>query len=374
MRQLSDRTLLGVRARPALKLGMAMSGFAALLLLACEPQRIVAKSNLPSPALDPALMQRLKDQRFTGVVISLETTAEGTVYSTPSRAASIGAASQSSNGSRSTLSPPSTPAYDISAGSLMFIVQPAGGKSVPGGNPQFGFRLFWDCIIGGVNYGRIQNVSVSGVNNIPLDGTGGHTGAHAGQKPGGNNNPSHGVTDGAGFFTTTYTATEVSGDEQMDVNWSTSDQASACVGFGGTDTYFHATRWQGLARMTGTADLVFAPIQSQHSSVYYATPTVASMAQKAGAAYRSATHGANPLIVNAASLVYGGLEDINNNWSPPHATHRIGTDVDFDGLAGPAGDTPRVWALVKKAAINGGGFKVCDIHNKNHVHCYGYVY
>jgi hypothetical protein len=34
------------------------------------------------------------------------------------------------------------------------------------------------------------------------------------------------------------------------------------------------------------------------------------------------------LVVTDASLAWGGLYDYKNTWSPPHKTHRIGTDVD----------------------------------------------
>jgi hypothetical protein len=64
--------------------------------------------------------------------------------------------------------------------------------------------------------------------------------------------------------------------------------------------------------------------------------------------------------------VYGGINDVNRNWAPPHNTHRVGTDVDFDGNA----DSQRVWDRVILAGQRGGGFARCEVHNRNHVHCY----
>ncbi len=36
------------------------------------------------------------------------------------------------------------------------------------------------------------------------------------------------------------------------------------------------------------------------------------------------------MIATAASTLFGGINDIGNNWAPPHKFHRIGTDVDID--------------------------------------------
>ncbi|MBI5197218.1 MAG: hypothetical protein HZA19_01270 [Nitrospirae bacterium] len=40
------------------------------------------------------------------------------------------------------------------------------------------------------------------------------------------------------------------------------------------------------------------------------------------------------LSVNDLSLPWGGLFDINNNWLPPHQTHRFGTDADINRTDG----------------------------------------
>ncbi len=162
----------------------------------------------------------------------------------------------------------------------------------------------------------------------------------------------------------------------MAVDWSASDLVSPCAGAGGTDYYSHATRWSGLSLITPTTDLVLAPISSAHDNVYYVAPGVNEKAQKAGKAYRAATYGQNPLIVTAASLIYGGLNDIGNNWSTPHKAHRIGTDVDFVGLYGQAGHNPRIFALIQAAGMVAGFISPCPPHpfpdsveRDTHVHC-----
>jgi len=178
-------------------------------------------------------------------------------------------------------------------------------------------------------------------------------------------NPFSGVTDADGFFPTLYSATEVAGDESMDVDWSTSDQASQCVGFGGTDRYWHATRWEGLTPLTATADFQFLAIQSHHDNIYYAASGIDQMVHKTARAYKRAFP-ANTLWVTAASLIYGGLEDTHNNWSEPHQLHRIGSDVDFDGIR----DDHSIWDPIRKIAKRTGGFRKCDPHGGSHVHCY----
>ncbi|HET9636357.1 MAG TPA: hypothetical protein VFP26_10550 [Gemmatimonadaceae bacterium] len=151
----------------------------------------------------------------------------------------------------------------------------------------------------------------------------------------------------------------------MDVDWSTSDQASQCVGFGGTDRYYHATRWEGLSQLTPSQYFTFGPITSHHDGIYYARPDVDILVQKTAKSYSRAFNATKPLFVTAASLIYGGLEDTGNNWSMPHQLHRIGADVDFDGSA----DNHKVWDPIMDHARRA-GFRKCEPHNGNHVHCY----
>ncbi|MBI4541195.1 MAG: hypothetical protein HY704_16970, partial [Gemmatimonadetes bacterium] len=107
---------------------------------------------------------------------------------------------------------------------------------------------------------------------------------------------------------------------------------------------------------------------SNHNSVFYATPAVATRTKATSSFYSQLT--GSPFIVTAASLVFGGLNDINFNWRPPHQTHGIGTDVDMDGPA----DNWRVWQKLIRAGVRGGGFKKCEVHFQNHVHCYALLY
>ncbi|MGI8402008.1 MAG: hypothetical protein ACR2NS_10475 [Gemmatimonadaceae bacterium] len=347
----------------------SFSRFLGVLLLfgtaACRPDGLTRPPIARELKIDPAVAARLKADRYTGTVISFVDQATGQVRSRASQA--LLASQRKAVGKASpTVIAPAFPAMTMDLTSdLMFIVQPAGGWKTPGGTPQFTFTLFWNCYLEGEDHGQLRNVTVGNITNTPLEGSGGHTGSHSSPKPFGMTNPFTGVTDADGFFTTLYTATEISGDESMDVDWSTSDQASDCVGFSGTDRYWHATRWDGLTPLTPTGDFQFLAIQSHHDNIYYAAAGIDQKVHKTARAYRLAFP-ADTLWVTAASLVYGGLEDIHNNWKEDHQLHRTGADVDFDGVR----DDHTIWDPLGKFAKRVGGFRKCEPHGGSHLHCY----
>lgn len=45
--------------------------------------------------------------------------------------------------------------------------------------------------------------------------------------------------------------------------------------------------------------------------------------------YAFVKQGWGTVALNDASLNWGGIYDINNNWHPPHSTHRLGEDIDI---------------------------------------------
>lgn len=358
---------IGWRLRRPHRVGLLTAAFviAIMPISGCRVDGLTTPSLQPEIKVDPALAERLKSQHFTGAVISYVSLSNGSIRSRPSQA--VSSAVTPNQGLTATLLTATslTMSMDLTS-DLMFVVQPAGSWKTPGGNPQFAFKLFWNCYIGGIDYGRIKNVTVGNITNNALEGSGGHTGSHLSPKPFGTTDPFTGATDGDGFFTTAYTATDISGDESMDVDWSTTDQSSECVGFAGTDRYWHATRWDGLSRLTASPDFTFGPIASHHDDIYYAAAGMDTRVHKAAKAYSLAFHGANALTVTAASLVYGGLEDVAFDWSEPHQLHRTGADVDFDGAA----DNHKIWDPLIKIATRSGPFRKCEVHSRNHIHCY----
>lgn len=221
------------------------------------------------------------------------------------------------------------PRFDLTSG-LNFIRPPNGGIYTLNATPYIDYKLTFYCYQGGELIGVIKDVEVTSIQQIP-EGGGGHLGGHTGLKPVGENNPSFGVTDGAGEFVSRYTSGPVSGDERSDVNYVVHDPTSPCNGEAGVKTYYNATRWEGLVRLQSTSTLALCCLTSNHSDIFYVRPDVATAAQLAGDLFVQQVPGSPALNVSAASLIYGGVEDVYNNWSPPHFEHRIGTDLDLVG-------------------------------------------
>ncbi|MBA3670466.1 MAG: hypothetical protein H0W68_00395 [Gemmatimonadaceae bacterium] len=209
---------------------------------------------------------------------------------------------------------------------------------------------------------------VDAVRHIAITGTGGHGSAH-GIKPSGVSAPANGETDGDKVFRTVYSATPAAGDENLQVDWTLLDGAPQCIGDQGSYDFQHSTRWNGLSHLTADANVKFVATSSNHGDVFYATPGANAKTLKTAKLYRRIAGIALP--ITAASLIYGGINDIYNDWRPPHKSHRTGNDLDFDGRS----NSPAEHQLIKQLGERGGGFRLCEPHNGNHVHCYaGPVY
>jgi hypothetical protein len=70
------------------------------------------------------------------------------------------------------------------------------------------------------------------------------------------------------------------------------------------------------------------PPPSQHYSNHRGTQTLVNAVKNIAETYYSLYPGTR-LRINDMSLEYGGLFDINENWQPPHNTHRSGTNADI---------------------------------------------
>jgi hypothetical protein len=73
----------------------------------------------------------------------------------------------------------------------------------------------------------------------------------------------------------------------------------------------------------------------QHTDFYNVTPAVRELMSKIGSKYDEAFSDDAQLIINDASLAWGGLYDFKNSWSAPHMYHRRGTDVDVNSKSIP---------------------------------------
>lgn len=252
---------------------------------------------------------------------------------------------------------------DFDPANLTFTVRPGGGRATL--NAPNTLQMTWRfyCYNWTTNqWVAQQSVRVNRARQRAVANSGGHLGGHSlPAKPVGTWNPS---TSG-GFISSwvsTITGGIASGDEIVTFETTVQD-AGDCQG----ETVFEAlsaTRWPGLIELTG---LVRAAITSNHSNVYYATPQMAQHALAAHNFHRELT--GTSFSITAGALIYGGINDVNNNWGPPHSTHRIGTDLDIDG----PGNTPRIFNP-QIAAGRRGGFARCEVHNRNHVHCYDIQY
>lgn len=349
---------------------------ATLVLTACLPERAVRPNVVPTPGLDAKTLAAARSAHFTGVIPTVEIASpEGSVRVMVSRRI------QEQLYPELQLQPDRVdlnrdfgigrPAFDLQS-DLLFVIPPAASKYTYNTNSTLPYKLHWECVVNGVDEGPIV-AQVQNITHSAIDGTGGHGASRHGQKPHGASQPLTGTTGGDGYSVSTYSASAAAGDEGMAVDWTAIGGPADCIGSTFTDSYSHATRWTGLARQSSSANLTFSTITSDHSDIYYVTPEANAATLRTAAAWRDNT--GRTLQLNASSLIFGGINDVQNSWKPPHQAHRTGADVDMDGIPGAAGDTPRVWNQVILTATAGGGFRKCEVHNKDHVHCYsGAVY
>jgi hypothetical protein len=333
----------------------------ALAAAACTTDRLAS----PAPhAISPEVRRALETAGpRQGPVMVFQAT------SGPSRAPMV-ARPGARGGTLATLAP-ERPRFDFAEQDLAFIANPSGGRAMGGVDSTFAGEFTFYCYdYSTAQWTQLLNVTVNDVSQQSFAGTGGHGTAHTGTKPVGHWKPRTGNSTADGRFPSTYTSGVASGDEELDLTFTAHDASSPCAGLQTTNFFYNAVRYRGLQLLTAQGGLTISAISSNHTSIYYATPGAIASAYRAQVFYDSMTNHTDHLRVNAASLIYGGINDVTNNWAPPHRTHRIGTDVDFDGNA----DTQRVWDRVSLAATRGGGFRRCEVHNRNHVHCYARLY
>lgn len=319
-------------------------------------------SERPAPlepaALDPATLQALEQFGVTGPV-ALARVRRGGATEVPARP--LPPAERDPG-------PPADPLFraiaqaDADPSALFFITNPAGGQAMENAPNQVTVQFTFFCISDRIT--QLFDVTVNSLTQEAIDNTGGHRTAHAGEKPVGTWDPDEGQTTSLGTFTTTYTSQITAGDEFMRLDWTAHDAGSDCEGLSTVSVARIGVRFGGLVRVAGTAELFFDVITSDHFDVYFATPRAAARTHNAARNFFAAS-GAR-MRLNSGSLVFGGIYDIDNNWAQPHRFHRIGTDMDIDGPA----DTPTIWEQLILAGQTA-GFRLCEVHNRNHVHCYG---
>jgi len=346
-----------------------------VLLAGCTPDRMTSPGPTPvaiSPEVRRVLVAIAPGDRDQPVaVLQAGAEASGAVSRLAGSAATL-LASPGAEGPVRTIDPGGLrPSFNLEESELVFVVNPSGGLSMfyADSVQKVTFRFYCYDSRSGV-WSQLLNVNVNSVTQRAIAGTGGHNALHPlASKPVGAWKPGNGRTQADGTFVSDYTSGIASGDEQIRVNWTTLDAGSPCAGMNALNTFNSAVRYRGLVLMAARDGLVLWPVDSDHNSISYSTQGAANATYRAQRYYKELTGETDFLSMNAASLIFGGINDVNNDWAPPHHTHRVGTDVDIDGGA----DTQYVWDQVMLAGTKG-GFARCEVHNLNHVHCYHTLY
>ena len=219
---------------------------------------------------------------------------------------------------------------------------------------------------------RVHRAYVDSIWNTPVANTGSHGNAHPiANKPVQEHWRTSGFTDANLVFVDTIWGNVASGDEIYRMTWTDSMPGSPCRGLSKTEVQTVATRYLECC-MTPLATqtyLRFAPVTSDHTHPFYATPIVVDLTYAAARLMMEAT--GEQTEIEAGSLIYGGLNDVARDWTTAsgHQTHRTGTDIDFDTSV----DSQGRWDRMIRAGTRA-GFTLCQVHNRNHVHCYARPY
>jgi len=195
----------------------------------------------------------------------------------------------------------------------------------------------------------------------PVERSGGHD-HHSATRPLGELSSNVIQYDGVNPATMTYTAPEVSGDVLLNGH----ANIDAC----GSDSKSFLIRMKvdGLSSLGASANYTLIGaygepgVSSQHTSNHGVTASMRDFVNRVAAAYKNALPNSNSLRLNDASLAWGGLFDIYNNWNRPHASHRFGTDIDIDDL------TPTELKKLVSIVQREGGGKAAFFKEGNHYH------
>jgi hypothetical protein len=264
--------------------------------------------------------------------------------------------------------------FDIAPQDLLLILHPSGQRTVFFTSDTLEV-IRWRFFCPTTPVTQLFNVMVQDVSQRAIAGTGGHGLSHIGAKPVARHKRQTAQTPPDGFFFDTLVAERAAGDEVLSIRYVADDQGSPCRGQIQTQEFFTATRVEALEQLQPQANMPLNVISSDHSDLYWMVPQAVPQVYAAANNYVAVAGGV--LTVTAATLPFGGLQDVPNTWSTVsptgqvigHNTHRVGTDVDYDG----PGDNQRVWRRIIRAGRRA-GFLNCEVHGRSHVHCYAALY
>lgn len=275
----------------------------------------------------------------------------------------------------------SQPGSDAPDSDLFFVVNPgpeAGLEAFMRGREHtFNARFRFFCC--DPNTGICEQKTDARVDSLvqhPIDLTGGHkSDIHDfASKPHGMWDPESGEANADGNFLSVYTAERAAGDEDMIFSWQITDPTvpESCrqpV----TNELKVGVRVDGLVELDSLREkLHFEDISSDHFSVFYVTPVVKDSTYRLADDYYLESAQTDSLRVNAASLIFGGLNDAPTpDWTWPHQSHRLGTDLDLDGKSDSTHYHDRIIRIGHQL-----GFKLCEPHGDppDHVHCFWRLY
>ncbi len=171
----------------------------------------------------------------------------------------------------------------------------------------------------------VPNVNVR-LEATAVPGSGGHSHQDAGRPNGslggsvGTPNVVTGNTGTTGFVFD-FTAPEISGSHKI-----TATCTDRTCTQEGPDTV--GIRVSGLQELGPGTDYDLIGQTTSHPQNHYGTAGLIASLRSLAQAYAKAFPGER-LAYNDMSLQFGGLFDIRGGWSPPHGSHRLGTDVDL---------------------------------------------
>lgn len=266
---------------------------------------------------------------------------------------------------------------------LVFSVHPNGGRrddlrshEIHGLTPAASGGFIFGCVENGQFVQYLDAEVDSLVHKNFGTPTGGHGADHSFAndstgRPLGTHEPDNGPTLADGRFYSTFTPNIAAGDEKLVIGYRVTDPAAPCVGIPAESQYRVVIRVPDLVELTATSSLSLSPPTSHPKETFWYVdePTEESTERLADA--HLAKYG-NPLLLTAAALKQGGIQDICMDWDPAvcgHWEHRVGTDIDIDDQL--ANDQKRL-KEIELLGETQGRFADCEPHPRaspNHVHC-----
>ena len=166
-----------------------------------------------------------------------------------------------------------------------------------------------------------------------IEKTGGH-GHHDANRPKGSV-PASGVTDGNGEIKLTFLATEVAGSHNITTTCDSCSNKTAVKKVDVLVPDLIPISPNPPQNADGSYKYAFTAVDPGHVGTsggrqrgeYYLTTE--ALINLESLVREFATQGWGTIAFNDASLNWGGVYDINNNWRPPHSTHRKGEDIDI---------------------------------------------